>query len=89
MVPRPKGENILQSTWVFRHKRYPDGSLQKYKASLCVRGDQQIDGIDVFNTYAPVVSWITVRLLLVLSLILGLQTQQVDYTNALCQAPLE
>ena len=63
--------------------------MKKYKARFYIRGDQQIDGIDVFYTYAPVVSWITVRLLLVLSLILGLQTQQVDYTNAFCQAPLE
>ena len=46
-------------------------------------------GIDVFETYAPVVSWITVRILLVLSLVLNLSTQQVDYTNAFCQAPLE
>ena len=40
MVQRPKGENILQSTWAFKRKRYPDGSLQKYKARFCVRGDQ-------------------------------------------------
>ena len=88
MVPRPRGSNVLQSTWAFKKKRYPDGDLKKYKARFCVRGDQQIDGVDVFETYAPVVSWITVRILLVLSLVLGLATQQVDYTNAFCQAPL-
>ena len=43
----------------------------------------------MFETYAPVVSWITVRILLVLSVVLNLSTQQVDYTNAFCQAPLE
>ena len=35
------------------------------------------------------VSWITVRLLLVILIILGLETQQVDYVNAFCQAPLD
>ena len=89
LVPRPRGSNVLQSTWAFKKKRYPDGDLKKYKARFCVRGDQQIEGVDVFETYAPVVSWITVRILLVLSLVLGLSTQQVDYTNAFCQAPLE
>ena len=89
MVPRPRGVNILQSTWNFKKKRYPDGSLKKYKTRLCVCSDQQIDGVDVFETYAPVVAWITLRLLLVLSLVLGIQTQQVNYTNAFCQDPLE
>ena len=56
MVSRPRGGNVLQSTWVYKRKRYPDGSLRKYKAIFCVRGDQQIDGLDVFDTYALVVS---------------------------------
>jgi hypothetical protein len=89
MIPRPRGENILQSTWVFKWKQSPDGSLKKYKARFCVRGDQQIEGIGVFDTYAPVISWITVRLLLVISLVFNLATQQVDYTNDFCQVPIE
>ena len=45
--------------------------------------------MDVFEAYAPVVSWITVRLLLVLSIVMVLCTQQVDYTNTFCQASLD
>ena len=41
IIARPRGDNILQSTWEFRRKRYPDGTLKKYKARFCVRGDQQ------------------------------------------------
>ena len=89
MVARPRGANTLQSTWDFKRKSYPDGNLKKYKARFCVRGDQQIEGIDMFDTYAPVVSWITVRLLLVMFIVFGIATQQVDYTNSFCQAPLE
>ena len=48
-----------------------------------------MEGSDVFDTFATVVSWTTVRLLFVLSIVLDLHTQQVDYTNAFCQAPLE
>ena len=40
MVSRPKGANILASTWDFKKKRYPDGLLKKSKARLYVRGDQ-------------------------------------------------
>ena len=31
MVSRPRGSNVLQSTWSFVKKRYPDGRLKKYK----------------------------------------------------------
>jgi hypothetical protein len=85
----PEDVNILDSTWVFKRKRTPDGQVKKLKARFCVRGDQQIEGIDFFDTYAPVVSWSTVRLLLILSVLLGLATKQVDYTLAFVHADLK
>ena len=54
-----------------------------------MRADQQVDGVDVFETYASVVSWITVRMLMMLSITMSLDTQQVDYTNTFCQTPLD
>ena len=89
MIDIPHGANILDSTWAFKKKRYPDGLLKKLKARLCVRGDQQVGGTDVFHIFAPIVSWMIVRLLFILSIILDLHTQQVDYTNAFCQTPME
>ena len=89
IVDRSSGDNILESTWAFKKKRYPDGGLKDLKAIFFVRGDQQVDGVYLFETYTPVVTWITVRVLLILSIVLNLQTQQVDYTNANFQAPLE
>ena len=77
-VSRPIGANILASTRAFRKMRYPDGLLKKFKARFCVRGDQQVDGVHVFEMFAPVIDWITVRILLILSMILSLETQQVD-----------
>ena len=84
-----EGKNILPSTWAFKRKRYPDGRVRKLKARFCVRGDRQIEGVDFFETYAPVVAWSTVRLLLVLSVVLGLATKQVDYTLAFIHAPID
>jgi hypothetical protein len=88
-VDRDDDMNVLPSTWAFKCKRFPDGLVRKLKARFCVRGDCQIDGVDVFDTYAPVVSWTTVRLLLILSVVLGLSTKQVDYTAAFVQAELD
>ena len=83
------GKKVLDGTWVFRCKPLPDVTIKKLKARYCVRGDQQVAGIDYFETYAPVVNWSTVRLLLVLSIIEGLQSVQVDYNNAFAQATLD
>ena len=38
---------------------------------------------------APVVQWLTVQMLLLLSLTLGLKTRQVYYTNAFVQVVIE
>lgn len=40
------------------------------------------------DTYSPVVAWATVRMMLLLGLICGMKTTQVDYTNAFAQADL-
>ena len=79
---------ILPRTWAFKLKRRPDGSPLKFKARYCVRGDLQTAGVDYFETYAPVVQWSTVRLILCHTLINGWTTKQVDYTNAFAQAEL-
>ena len=93
IVPRDRavatGRKILASTWAFKRKRYPDGSVKKLKARLVARGDQQIEGVDYFDSFSPVVQWSTIRLLLILSIMLDLETVQVDYTLAFVQAPAE
>ena len=85
----PSGANLLPGTWAFKVKRFPDGRIRKYKARFCVRGDRQVEGIDYDKTYAPVVQWSTVRLLMTLSVALGLKTKQVDFDLAFAQAELD
>ena len=80
--------NVLDSTWAFKIKRFPDRLVQKLKARFCVRGDRQIEGINYFDTFTPVVQWSTVWMILVLSLTLGLASKQVDVVSAFCRAPI-
>ena len=88
-VPRTTDLNVLKGTWVFKLKRLPDGTPYHFKARFCARGDLQKEGIDFFETYAPVVLWSTIRLLLLTVLTEGWTTRQVDYTNAFAQADLK
>ena len=88
-VQREPWMNVLPSVWAFRIKRYPTGLVRKLKARFCACGYRQIHNVDFFETYSPVVSWTTVRLLLILSIELGLHTTQVDYTAAFVHADLE
>lgn len=91
VVPRSKAgtQQVVPGTWAFKRKRYPDGRFRKHKSRFCVRGDiQKLKGGGSINTYAPVVSWVTVRLMLILALILGLLTTQIDFSSAFAQADL-
>ena len=54
-----------------------------------MRGDKQQFGFDYDETYAPVVQWSTVWMLLTLTMKLGLKTKQVDYSNAFVQAKID
>ena len=63
--------------------------MRKLKAILCVRGYLQVEGVDYFDMYAPVVSWLTVRIVMILALILRLESVQVDYTAAFIQTPIQ
>ena len=78
---------VLPAIWSFRRKRAPDWSVIKHKARVCPHGGKQIEGEHYWATYAPVVNWRTVRLVLILSLLGNLHSRQIDYVNAYTQAP--
>jgi hypothetical protein len=89
IVPRTDDiTNVLPSTWAFKVKRYPDGTVKKFKGRFCARGDKQIQGVDFIETYSPVVQWTTIRLMLVLECILSLCSKQGDITCAFLHASL-
>jgi len=73
--------HVLPGNWVFICKRSPDGS-ERMQAIFCVMGYRLIEGVDYFETFAPVVNWNNVSLLLNLSIVVDLETKRVDYTCA-------
>jgi hypothetical protein len=89
VVDREPWMNVVSQVWAFKRKRFPDGSIRKLKARTCARGFEQIEGVDYFETFAPVVQWMTVRLILIMTILLNLENKQIDYTAAFMQAPLD
>lgn len=85
----PEKTKPIQAIWSFKRKRFPNGSLNKHKARLCAHGGMQQWGINYWETYAPVVNWISVRFLMIISEILGLETQAIDFVLAFPQAKLD
>lgn len=86
----PSTKTVLPSVWQMRRKRdIQSGDIKKYKARLNLDGSRMKYGRDYDLTYSPVVSWTTIRLLLVLVLVNGWHTRQLDFVSAYNQAPPE
>lgn len=81
-----KGKQMIPTTWVFWLKRNPAGEITKFKARICLRGDLMDDDEE---SYAPVVSWSTVRFFLIIANMLGWHTVSVDWSNAFIHAKLK
>ncbi|GJZ34350.1 ribonuclease H-like domain-containing protein [Tanacetum coccineum] len=67
LVPRPTDTNIICSMRLFRHKYHSDGTLSHYKACLVANGSTQLKGVDVDETFSPVVKLGTIHTVLSLA----------------------
>ena len=85
----PNNVKTIMSIWSFKRKRFPDGMLNKHKAHLCAHSGQQQWRVNYWGTYAPVVNWISVRFLSIISELAGLETQALDFVLAFPQADLD
>eukprot|EP00956_Cyclotella_meneghiniana_P018527 scaffold30921_cov46-Cyclotella_meneghiniana.AAC.1 len=82
-------ECLTQQVVIAKLKRFPDGLVKKFKARFCVRGDRQNEGVDFFETWAPVVQWTTVGSMMTLAAKMELQSAQADITAAFVHTPLD
>jgi hypothetical protein len=63
----PPGKIPISTKWVYKTKLKTNGSVQPRKARLVCHGYKQQEGMDFQDTFAPVVKWASIHLLLALA----------------------
>ncbi|GJS12170.1 zinc finger, CCHC-type containing protein, partial [Tanacetum coccineum] len=82
-------DDVIGCKWIFKRKMKVDGTIDKFKARLVIQGFRQKEGIDNFDTYAPVARITTIRLLLALAAIHNLVIHQMDVKTSFLNGDLD
>ncbi|GAA0181507.1 transmembrane signal receptor [Lithospermum erythrorhizon] len=85
----PHGCKPVGCKWIFKKKMKVDGTIDKFKARLAAKGYFQKEGIDYFDTYAPVARTTTNRVLIALASMHNLVIHQMDVKIAFLNGELD
>ena len=89
LVDLPPGRKVVGVKWVFTKKRDEHGNVVKFKGRLVAKGYSQIAGLDYGETYAPVGSFTTARVLLAVAAARDLELWQMDVKNAFLHGKID
>jgi hypothetical protein len=78
IVDKPTNQKVVDSKWVFRLKRGPDGKIERHKACIVAKGFTQIKGLDYDETFALVVKFTSIHILLAITTYNDLEIYQID-----------
>ena len=88
LVDLSSGCKPLSSKWIFKRKRKVDGSIDKYKARLVIKGYRQTEGLDYFDTYSHVTRINSIRMVLAIAALKDLEVHQMDVKTAFLNGDL-
>ena len=85
----PAGFKIVGCKWVFKRKRDEEGNVVRYKARLVCKGFTQRQGWDYNETFAPVLHYKTLRILLALVAKEDYELKHMDVKTAFLNATMK
>ena len=89
LVDLPPGSKPLGYKWIFKKKMKAYGSIDKYKARLVVKGYNQKEGLDYFDTYSLVTRISSICMLIAIAAIHNLEIHQMDVKTAFLNGDLD
>ncbi len=81
--------NVVRCHWVFAIKTSADGLIKCYKARIVAKGFSQVYQVNYDETFAPVVKWDSICILLTLAAQYNLEVHQMDVKTVFLNSDLD
>jgi hypothetical protein len=89
LVEIPDGAKTVGCKWVYKTKHDSNGNIERFKARLVAKGFSQREGIDYNETFSPVSSKDSFRIIMALTAHYDLELHQMDVKTAFLNGDLE
>ncbi|CAM8967414.1 unnamed protein product [Rhodiola kirilowii] len=66
-----------------------DGTVEKYKVRLVIKGYRQKEGLDYFDTFSPVTRITSIRMIIAIAALRNLEIHQMDVKTAFLNGDLK
>ncbi|KAG8503365.1 hypothetical protein CXB51_001337 [Gossypium anomalum] len=89
LVPLPEGAKPIDCKWIFKTKKDANGNVERYNARVTAKGYTQKEGIDFTETFSPVSSKDSFRIIIALVAHFDLELHQMDVKTAFLNGDIE
>nr|GEV97328.1 zinc finger, CCHC-type [Tanacetum cinerariifolium] len=88
LIDLSPGCKTLGYKWILKKKMKANGTIDKYKARLIIKGFRQ-EGLDYFDTYSPITRIASIRMILAIAALRNLEVHQMYVNTAFLNSDLE
>ena len=88
LIELPQGSAAIGCKWLFKTKRSQKGKIEQFKARLVANGFTQRQNIDYKETFQPISSKDSFRIIMVLVAHFNLELHQIDVKTAFLNGSL-